>query len=69
MKDRVNRIQKIYCDSVKENRRSGGGKVVTDNWETLVFLWEGSPSVKSLPYGQSSADSLENEHENEEGER
>ena len=34
--------------SVKDNQRSGGGKVVTENWDTLVFLLEGSPSVTSL---------------------
>ena len=46
---------------MKDNRRSGGGKVVTENWDTLVFLWEGSPSVTSLPFGQKSAEGYDDD--------
>ena len=47
-------MRKLYRESVKENRRSGGGKVITENSDVLVFLWEGCPSVTSLPFAQCS---------------
>ena len=47
---------KIYRDT---------GKVITENWQTLVFLLEGSPAVTSLPYGQSSALSFDEEDTSE----
>ena len=59
VRDKISAIKKTYRDGVKENQRSGGGKVVTENWDTLVFLWEGCPSVTSLPYGQRSAEDLD----------
>lgn len=51
---------------VKENRRSGGGKVVTENWDKLIFLWDGSPSVIRLPFGKKSAEKSGENQENQE---
>ena len=65
VRDKILKIRSIYRNSVKENRRSGGGKVITENWDTLVFLWEGSPPVTSLPFGHRSAELYEDDQNDE----
>lgn len=68
VRDKITKLRKLYRESVKENRRSGGGKVTTENWDVLVFLWEGCPSVTSLPFAQCSSREVteENLHEKDE---
>ena len=65
VRDKILKIRSIYRNSVKENRRSGGGKVITENWDTLVFLWEGSRSVTSFPFGHRSAELYEDDQNDE----
>ena len=55
VKDKIKTTRAIYRDSLKHNTRSGAGKVITDNWDTLDVFWEGSPAVTSLPFGQGSS--------------
>lgn len=56
IRDKVRSLKKLFRESKKKNTRSGAGRVETENWETLVFLWDGSPAVDSLPHGKRSAD-------------
>ena len=48
IKQKAKDIRQDYRKAVTEGRRSGSGKLVCENWDTLKLLWGGSPATKSI---------------------
>ena len=47
IKAKVKKLRSGFQKCVAESTRSGSGRVIKDNWDTLVEIW-GEPQVQSL---------------------
>ena len=56
---KIKRLKKDYKTAVDTGRKSGGGRVIYQYFEQCEKLWEGSPSVETLPEGVSSGNAVE----------
>lgn len=65
IKEKVKAIRQAYRKAVTEGRRSGGGKLVYDNWDKLKTLWGRSPAVTTLTNSISSFESYSQDFEGE----
>ena len=66
IKQKVKDIRQDYRKAVTEGRRSGSGKLVCENWDTLKVIWGGSPATPTLPNSISSLNPEEEDLEEEE---
>jgi len=48
VKQKIKDIRQDYRKAVTDGRRSGSGKIVCENWDTLKLLWGSSPSTTSI---------------------
>ncbi len=48
IRGKVKTVRQDYRTAVIEGRRSGSGKLVYDNWDTLHKVWGGSPAVTAI---------------------
>lgn len=48
IKCRVKMIRQNFKKAIVEGTRSGSGKLIMENWEQLVFIWGGCPSVNRI---------------------
>ncbi len=49
IKAKVKAVRQEYRTAVTTGRRSGSGKLVADNWDTLKLIWGGSPAAVQIP--------------------
>ena len=56
IKTKCKEIRQNYRKAVTEGSRSGSGKIVCDNWESLKSIWGGSPATKAITNAISSYD-------------
>ena len=48
VKQKIKDIRQDYRKAVMEGRRSGSGRLVCENWDTLKNLWGGSPATVAI---------------------
>ena len=60
-KQKIRDIRQDYRKAVTEGRRSGSGKVVCDNWDTLKVIWGGSPATTTIRNSVNSLNLEESE--------
>ncbi|KAL9952960.1 hypothetical protein ACROYT_G040293 [Oculina patagonica] len=65
VKEKIKVVRQKYRTSVNENTRSGSGRIITTNWDTLTKIWGGSPAVSKIPNAITSA-TVETDHEDAE---
>lgn len=59
IRERVKLLRRNFKRAVVEGTRSGSGRLMIENWDRLVFIWGGCPSVikiKGAVSSQSSED-------------
>ena len=57
--EKVKEIRQNFAKAVVAGNRSGSGKIVYEFYEKLILIWGGSANTKSLPYGVTADDLLE----------
>ena len=62
VKIKIKELRRGYKNAVDTGSRSGSGKLDSENFELLLEIWGGSPTVTSLPSGITSQD---NQHDTE----
>ena len=48
IKEKVRAIRQKYRNCVNEGTRSGSGRIIQGQWETLTKIWGGSPAVTKI---------------------
>ena len=48
VKQKIKDIRQDYRKAVTEGRRSGSGRLVCENWDTLKNLWGGPPATVAI---------------------
>ena len=62
VKIKIKDLRRGYKNAVDTGSRSGSGKLVSENFELLWDIWDGSPAVTLLPRAITSQD---NQHDTE----
>ncbi|XP_066928364.1 DNA ligase 1-like [Clytia hemisphaerica] len=60
-KQKVRDVRQDYRKAITEGRRSGSGRLIEVNWETLKLIWGGSPATNTLKNSINSLEGEENE--------
>ena len=68
VKEKSKALRQQYRKAVTEGRRSGSGRLVCDNWDTLKTLWGGSPAVMKVNNSLTSLDGNNSENDSDEEE-
>ena len=61
IREKVKEVRQDYRKAVTSGRRSGSGKLICENWDTLKTLWGGSPATGCIVNPLTSLEQLENE--------
>ena len=48
IKAKIKLLRQTFKKAVNEGRRSGSGKLIIENWDYLIFIWGGCPSVTQV---------------------
>ena len=48
IKAKIKVLRQTFKKVVNEGRRSGSGKLIIENWDYLIFIWGGCPSVTQV---------------------
>ena len=51
IKAKVKKLRSNFQKAVAESTRSGSGRIIRDNWDTLLAIWGGAPGAEPLDFG------------------
>ena len=51
VKEKIKNVRQEYRNALREDTRSGSGRIIQENFELLGEIWGGSPATTSLSFG------------------
>ena len=53
--EKIKKIRNAFSTAITTGRRSGAGRIIMENYDKLVLIYGGAPSVEPLAFGSDTA--------------
>ena len=53
--EKIKKIRNAFSTTITTGRRSGAGRIIMENYDKLVLIYSGAPSVEPLAFGSDTA--------------